>query len=188
MPWLRCDTGAAWLDLLATQSGAYGPAPRERLVDADSLAWWLDVEGLLPSTAPTEKDLPAARALRDALRAVALAVVRDQPIPAEPTATLNAPIPAEHAATLNDHLAADRPLTWPPHAPATTAEALGRVARAAVDTLTGDRRADLHQCADTECGLLFLDAGGRRRWCAADVCGVRNRVRSHRERTRSPQQ
>ncbi|HEY2695893.1 MAG TPA: CGNR zinc finger domain-containing protein [Pseudonocardiaceae bacterium] len=33
-----------------------------------------------------------------------------------------------------------------------------------------------------------MDAGSRRRWCAADVCGVRNRVRSHRERTRSPQQ
>ncbi|HEY4457294.1 MAG TPA: ABATE domain-containing protein [Pseudonocardiaceae bacterium] len=176
MPWLRCDTGAAWLDLLATQSGAYGPTPRERLVDADTLTWWLDVEGLLPQTAPTEADLPATRTLRDALRAIALAVIHDQPIP------------ADHAATLNNHLAADRPLTWPPRAPASTAEALGRVARAAVDTLTGDRRADLHQCADTECGLLFLDAGGRRRWCAADVCGVRNRVRSHRERTRAHQQ
>lgn len=176
MPWLRCDTGAAWLDLLATQSGAYGPTPRERLTNTDTLTWWLDVEGLLPRTAPTNDDLPAARALRDALRAVALAVLHDQPTP------------AEHAATLTGHLAADRPLTWPPTAPATTAEALARVARAAVETLTSERRTELHQCADTECGLLFLDATGRRRWCAADVCGVRNRVRSHRERTRSHQQ
>src|SRR5205807_8917209 len=98
------------------------------------------------------------------------------------------PIPGRQAATLNAHLAADRPLTWPPQPPATTEEALGRLARAAVDTLTGERRADLHQCADSSCGLMFLDAGGRRRWCAAEVCGVRNRVRSHRERTRAHQQ
>ena len=58
------------------------------------------------------------------------------------------------------------------------------MARAAVETLSGARRAELHQCADAECGLLFLDATGRRRWCAAEVCGVRNRVRSHR-RTRA---
>jgi predicted RNA-binding Zn ribbon-like protein len=173
MPWLRCDTGAAWLDLLSTQSKAYGPTPVERMVDPAWLTWWLDREDLLPQTPPTESDLLAAHALRNALRAVALAVVHDNPVP------------AEASAELNDHLAADRPLTWPPHPPATAREALARIARDAVTTLSGPARADLRQCADTECGLLFLDANGRRRWCAADVCGVRNRVRSHRERTKT---
>jgi predicted RNA-binding Zn ribbon-like protein len=173
MPWLRSDTGAVWLDLLATQSGAYGPAPTERLVDVGRLAWWLEVEGLLPRAGLTDQDLVAARALRDALRAVALAVVHDRPVP------------SAEVVVLNDQLAADRPLTWPLQAPATAGQALGRVAREAVETLSGARCAELHQCADAECGLLFLDAGGRRRWCAAEVCGVRNRVRSHRERARS---
>lgn len=171
MPWLRCDTGAVWLDLLSTQSSAYGPAPIERLVDVDALTWWLDTEALLPQRAPTDQDLADARALRDALRTLGLAVVRDRPIP--------------DLAVLNHHLAHDRPLTWPIQPPATTSEALGRIARQAVETVAGERRTEVHQCADTECGLLFLDAGGRRRWCAADVCGVRNRVRSHRERSRA---
>lgn len=173
MPWLRCDTGAAWLDLLSTQSSAYGPAPVERLVDVAALTWWLDTEGLLPRRTPTDEDLRDARALRDALRTLGLSVVRDQPIP------------DADMAVLNDHLARDRPLTWPIQPPATAGDALGRVARQAVETVAGERRAELRQCADAECGLLFLDAGGRRRWCAADVCGVRNRVRSHRERSRS---
>lgn len=175
MPWLHCDTGARWLDLLATQSSAYGPAPVERLTDVDRLTWWLDVEDLLPRTPPTDHDLTDARALRDALRAVGLATVRDTPIP------------DADLAAFNDALAADRPLTWPLTAPATTREALGRVAREAVDIIAGPRRTELHQCADAACGLLFLDASGRRRWCAAQVCGVRNRVRSHRERTRAQQ-
>lgn len=173
MPWLRCDTGARWLDLLATQSSAYGPAPIERLPDVDRLTWWLDVEDLLPQTPPTDRDLARARALRDALRAVGLAAVRATPVP------------ESDVAVFNDILAADRPLTWPPTPPRTAREALGRVAREAVETLAGARRAELHQCADASCGLLFLDATGRRRWCAAEECGVRNRVRSHRERTRA---
>ncbi|HEX4224181.1 MAG TPA: ABATE domain-containing protein [Pseudonocardiaceae bacterium] len=173
MPWLRSDTGAVWLDLLATVSGAYGPTPRERLTDTEALAWWLTVEDLLPLAELTEQDLLDARALRAALRGVALAVLHDQPIS-----------PAE-VIVLNDHLAADRPLTWPSSPPATARQALARVAREAAETLTGTRRTELRQCADTECGLLFLDAAGRRRWCAAEVCGVRNRVRAHRERTRT---
>ncbi len=172
MPWLRCETGAAWLDLLATQSRAYGPAPVERLVDVPALTWWLEVEGLLPRLAPTDEDLAEARSLRAALRALGLATVHDHSIS------------RADATVLNHHLAADRPLTWPTQPPAMTGEALGRLARQAVETVT-ERSAELHRCADAECGLLFLDAGGRRRWCAAEVCGVRNRVRSHRERTRA---
>ena len=175
MPWLRCDTGAVWLDLLSTLSSAYGPAPVERLVDVAALTWWLDTETLLPRRPPTDRDLVDARALRGALRAFGLAAVRDDSIR-----------PGD-LAVLNEHLAADRPLTWPVRPPATTGEALARVARQAVETVAGERRGELHQCADAECGLLFLDAGGRRRWCAAEVCGVRNRVRSYRERTRARQ-
>lgn len=173
MPWLRCDTGAVWLDLLATRNKAYSPTPIERVVDAAWLTWWLDREDLLPQAAPTETDVLAARALREALRGVALAVVHERPVP------------PDAVAALNEHLAADRPLTWPPRPPATAGEAWGRIARDAVATLSGPGRGELRQCADTECGMLFLDPGGRRRWCAADVCGVRNRVRTHRERART---
>jgi predicted RNA-binding Zn ribbon-like protein len=172
MPWLRCATGAVWLDLLSTRSRAYGPAPVERLVDVAALEWWLDTEALLPQLPPTDQDLADTRALREALRAFGLAALRGDPVP------------SADLVVLNGQLAADRPLTWPIRPPATTREALGRVARQAVETVE-TAAGDLRQCADAECGLLFLDAGGRRRWCAAEVCGVRNRVRSHRERTRA---
>jgi predicted RNA-binding Zn ribbon-like protein len=66
--------------------------------------------------------------------------------------------------------------------PATSRAALARIARQAAEQLTRPEAMTLHTCADPVCGMLFLDPGGRRRWCAADVCGVRNRVRAHRQR------
>jgi predicted RNA-binding Zn ribbon-like protein len=70
-------------------------------------------------------------------------------------------------------------------APGDAREALGRLAREAAGHLAGPAAATLNTCADAVCGMLFLDPGGRRRWCLAEICGVRNRVRAHRRRTRT---
>jgi predicted RNA-binding Zn ribbon-like protein len=64
-------------------------------------------------------------------------------------------------------------------------EALARVARQAVEHLTGPVAQTLRRCADDDCSMVFTDLNGRRRWCSAETCGVRNRVRAHRERQRS---
>ncbi|MGW9166893.1 CGNR zinc finger domain-containing protein [Agromyces sp. NPDC055658] len=54
-----------------------------------------------------------------------------------------------------------------------------RLALAAVELLLRDDLDRLAQCADAECGWVFLDTSPRhnRRWCVASDCGNRNRVR-----------
>src|SRR5262245_30229632 len=96
---LPVETGAVWLDLVATVSGAYGPAPVERLHSPDRYARWLAAEGLRPAAAPTGADLAAARALREALRRLALATRAGERWP------------AADVAAVNRALAADRPVT-----------------------------------------------------------------------------
>lgn len=167
------DTGATWLDIVATGSKAYGPSPVERLDSTARLRDWLADHDLLPETEPTEADLVRARALREALRGIALATVRHEPWP------------VAAVEFVNDVLADDRPLVpdrGGTRAPDTPRAALARVARQASEQLTGPAAATLRTCADPDCAMLFLDAGGRRRWCASQRCGVRNRVRAHRQR------
>lgn len=176
---LRFDTGADWLDLLATVGNAYGRSPVERLADVDLLVEWLGHEGLVPDRAPTAGDLAAARTLREALRPLVRAAIAGEA--ADPAALC----------ALNPFLADDLPVRvgveGPGRAalspPATTRAALARVARHAAEYLTGPAD-DLHACADVDCGMAYLDRTGRRRWCAANRCGVRARVRAHRSRQR----
>lgn len=51
------------------------------------------------------------------------------------------------------------------------------VARSAADLLSDPRRLVVRRCPGEECGWLFLDAGGRRRWCSLATCGAAARVR-----------
>ncbi|MFG6502532.1 CGNR zinc finger domain-containing protein [Microbacterium sp. P05] len=61
-----------------------------------------------------------------------------------------------------------------------------RIALMAVDLLTGVTADALGQCADDQCGWVFIDTSPRhnRRWCVAADCGNRNRVRRYNERAR----
>jgi len=50
----------------------------------------------------------------------------------------------------------------------------------AADLLVGTRLQRVRQCANPECGWLFLDGSksGNRRWCSMSACG--NRAKAHR--------
>jgi predicted RNA-binding Zn ribbon-like protein len=168
---LRFDTGAAWLNLLATLGHAYGDVSIERLPDVDALRRWLDHERLLPDAPLTAADVAATTAFRETLRPVVLAVLDGR---------------APDVAPLAPYLSADEPVRAvvrhgrpAPAPPATLAAALARLARYAVEQLPD---APLRACADVECRLAYLDPGGRRRWCSPDRCGVKARVRAHRAR------
>jgi predicted RNA-binding Zn ribbon-like protein len=39
------------------------------------------------------------------------------------------------------------------------------------------RLARLHRCPGRDCGWIFLDTSGRRRWCAMETCGSREKMR-----------
>ncbi|NMO93732.1 hypothetical protein HH311_28545 [Actinomycetospora sp. TBRC 11914] len=171
---MRYDTGATWLDLLATVGSAYGPAPVDRLGSVELLARWLERQGLAPTAAPDDDDLARARELRELLRPLGLAAAAGR-----------APDPAA-VEGLNAVLARDTPLQLTPAlsvaAPPTAEAALTRIARQAAEHLAGPTAGRLRTCDDHDCGMLFDDVTGRRRWCSAAVCGVRHRVRAHRDR------
>jgi predicted RNA-binding Zn ribbon-like protein len=173
-PDLRYDTGAIWLDLLATVGSAYGPAPVDRLGSVELLARWFEREGLSPAAPPDEDDLVHARDLRELLRPLGLAAAAGR-----------APDPAD-VERLNVVLAQDAPLQLTPEPalapPPTAGAALTRIARQAAEHLAGPTAHRLRTCDDHDCGMLFDDVTGRRRWCSAAVCGVRHRVRAHRSR------
>lgn len=179
-PALQYHTGAPWLDLLATVGGAYGPAPVERLRGHAELVEWLAHQGLSPLRPPEPTDVAVAIALREALRPVVLAAIADEPVDADALAALqpwlDRTVPPQ--VVVRDGRVALEP-------PPTTEAALAGLCRQAVEFLAGPERAHLGACADENCHMAFLDPAQRRRWCKAEVCGVRARVRAHRARAAS---
>jgi predicted RNA-binding Zn ribbon-like protein len=58
------------------------------------------------------------------------------------------------------------------------------VARAAGELLTSPDVLLVKACPGDDCGWLFIDRRGRRRWCSMSSCGNRAKVRAHAERNR----
>ncbi len=173
----RFDCGAVWLNLLATRGRTFSAAPVERLATPARLAEWLERCELSPARPPGQDDLHRAWALREALRSLALATVEERPPPADAVAHLSAFL-GEHDDPVR--LSADDRLRREP--PATTAHALARIARQAVDQMTGSDRLALKSCPEPDCRGVFVDPPGRRRWCPSPACASRGRVRALRAR------
>lgn len=175
----RYDGGATWLNLLATLGRSFGDRPVERLTSPERLYEWLQHCELRPDRLPKDADLLQARELRETLRVLALTTVAGDPPPAAAVRSvqklLQAPDPVRLVA--KKRLRRKRP--------AGTSEALTRIARQAVDQLTGPERAHLRVCSERDCRWVFADPSGRRRYCPAPACANRGRVRALRERRRS---
>lgn len=176
----RLDTGATWLNLLATRGSAFGRHPEERIPTPERLADWLGAVELTPLAPVTPADLELARHLRETLRPLALAA-----------AAADGPAPQAAAGLIAFLKAHDEPLrlagtTGPTGlsrpAPRDAAAALGRIARQAADQLTGPERHVLKACPESDCRGVFADPDGRRRWCPSPACASRGRVRAHRAR------
>jgi predicted RNA-binding Zn ribbon-like protein len=174
------DGGAPWLDLLATREQALGVEPVEHLISPRHLDDWLAAERLGPTGPPVdEADLAAARALREALRRVTHAVLEGR-VP-----HLVSIEQIQEQAHLEDPLALRVRPALERVAPLDARAALGRLARSALEDLTGPRVAELRLCAADDCRRPFRDPTGRRRWCDPARCGTRSRVRSYRDRHRA---
>jgi predicted RNA-binding Zn ribbon-like protein len=174
----RLDMGAPWLNLLATRGRHFGPQPIERIPTPARLRDWLARVELTPLAPVTDADVREAHRLREVLRELALGVVDGVPPRAGQVSPLTAFLKTEPI-----HLAAlDRLYR---SAPATAADALGRLAHQAADWLTGPLRHDLRACPEQDCRGVFADPGGRRRWCPSPACASRGRVRALRDRRRA---
>lgn len=59
-----------------------------------------------------------------------------------------------------------------------------RLAEAGAGLLTSAERQNVRACPGDECGWLFLDRRGRRRWCSMETCGNRAKVKAFAQRRR----
>jgi predicted RNA-binding Zn ribbon-like protein len=189
-PELRFDTGRLCLDLIATVGSRLSNAPVERLDSPDRLGQWLVGTGLVPPGQPLAIDaawLERFHRLRALLHRIVHAFLRSEPTTSRDVDRLNqfarpAP-PVPQARTLgHDYHKLHRVLADP----VTVEELLAVVARDAIELLSGGTTAALlHECEGPTCDLVFVDTsrGHRRRWCASNICGNRERVIRHRQKS-----
>ncbi|MGW2293979.1 CGNR zinc finger domain-containing protein [Streptomyces violaceorubidus] len=176
----RFDPGALCLELLPT--GGPGAFARwEVLHEPADLVAWADrsrlPDGLDLSVDRT--DVERARALRDALFLLTADRAHGRPLRAAHLDVVNA---AAAAPPLVTRMEPDGGRGWAPGA--TGSRLLSSVARDAIELFTGPYGDRIRECGAHNCFLLFVDTSrpGRRRWCAMEHCGNREKVRAHRAR------
>ncbi|MFD3379661.1 MULTISPECIES: CGNR zinc finger domain-containing protein [unclassified Streptomyces] len=176
----RFDPGALCMELVTT--GGPGEFARyEALHEPADLVRWVErsrLPGGLEVTV-TEGELAQTRALRDAVFLLAVDRAHGRPLQARHLDVVNA---AAAGAPLAARVEADGARGWAPGA--TGARLLATVARDAVELFTGPYADRIRECGSHNCALLFVDTSrpGRRRWCAMEHCGNRQKARAHRAR------
>jgi len=129
-----------------------------------------------------ERELAAARELRRALHATFTAVAAGAAPPAAPLELLNATHAEAAAAARLTRRDGAFALDWPAGDPRRVRFA---VAVDAIALLADPQRLSrVRACPGRNCGWLFLDTSGRRRWCSMDTCGSREKMRRMYERRR----
>jgi predicted RNA-binding Zn ribbon-like protein len=157
-----------------------GAAPTEDLKTPDDLLRWTATAGTLPP-ALVERFLEpasvfeAAIALREAIHRCFAATAAGRAPEAADLASLNAALseaPARQRVAIGGWEIGVR-------APS-VGVLLAPVLWSAADLLVGSQLNRVRQCANPECGWLFLDnsKSGNRRWCSMSSCG--NRAKAHR--------
>lgn len=170
----RFRGGHRALDLTATLQGRLKATPRELLNSAEDLSRWLTAAGLPPAASARPKDLLKAKALREAIFAIAT-------------------WPEEAAGDAKDTLngiAAGAPAVpvlreGPSIALIGSADALlTSIAREAIQLFGGADSSRLRKCEGPTCAVLFFDSSrrGDRRWCSMSACGNKAKVAEHRRR------
>jgi predicted RNA-binding Zn ribbon-like protein len=155
----------------------------DALLARDSLDRWgarLEIAGA--PGGPEELEL--ARGLRTALHLIFSALAREQVPDTFSLARLRfAYAQAVAAGTLSQRDDGGFGLVWRDDEPRRVRFA---VAADAVALLADPARlARLHRCPGRDCGWVFLDMSGRRRWCSMATCGSREKMRRMYERKRA---
>ncbi|MFI2436780.1 CGNR zinc finger domain-containing protein [Streptomyces sp. NPDC018693] len=176
----RFDPGALCLELLTT--GGPGAFARHEMLHepADVISW--AARSRLPEGLELAVDygeLARIREFRDALFLLTADRAHGRPARPEQLDVINA---AAAEPSLVPRLTADGSHAWAPGATGT--RLLGTLARDAIGLFTGPYADRIRECGAHDCYLLFVDTSrpGRRRWCAMEHCGNREKVRAHRAR------
>ncbi|MER6911535.1 ABATE domain-containing protein [Streptomyces sp. NPDC000594] len=165
------------VDALAAPAALTGWFGSRRALFSPALRPLLDAAG-----APDAAQVERCRELRRALRDLCAARVAGGAPPAGATAVVNT---AARSAAPWLELGTGPGFTavphWPQGDPVLTA--LGEIALAGVELLTGERAGLLRACPAPACVLYFVQGHPRRTWCTPG-CGNRVRVARHSRRTR----
>lgn len=191
----RAIGGSAALDLVNTLAGwdrPSGTPAHEYLLSYDHLVLWAASVGLVtdadvdPLQRAGRRDPAAADEVLDQAKQLRGAV-HDVLLPHD----VEAMAPALRVVhDLASRALAGARLRW--EDPATLAFAEG--VRRPLDTLawrcllfvgTADAPR-VRACDGSDCGWLFVDRTGRRRWCRMEWCGNRSKARTHARRHRAP--
>ncbi|WP_274562873.1 CGNR zinc finger domain-containing protein [Streptomyces spiramyceticus] len=178
------DPGALCLELLPT--GGPGALARYEVLHepADLVRWAAEsrLPGGLDLTVSAD-ELADARMLRNALHRLAADRAHGRALAAADLEVVNARAAGEPLATrIEVGTGSGAVRRWVPGA--TGARLLSTVARDAIDLFTGPYAHRIRECGSHDCYLLFVDTSrpGRRRWCAMERCGNRQKARAHRAR------
>jgi predicted RNA-binding Zn ribbon-like protein len=158
----------------------------DALVSPPDLARWGRRLGALGGRRlPTvdEGELEAALALRLVLHGLFSALAEGR----RPRRADLEALAREHAeATGAARLATAEDGSWRLRWPADDPRAVRFAVAVDAVALLGDpaRLARVHRCPGPDCGWLFLDTSGRRRWCSMSTCGSRVKMRRLYERRR----
>jgi predicted RNA-binding Zn ribbon-like protein len=175
------------LDFCNTRAGWNADEPREYLNSYDHLVVWAREAGLIdapvaarlhPGAAAGEQVLGRALALRSALYRACT-----DPGDAQAWDEVAAVAAAAAGAAV---LSRDAPpgRRWQIPESAGLELPLLEAGRAAGAFLASTDLRAVRSCPGTDCGWLFLDPRGRRRWCTMAVCGNRAKARRHAARRR----
>jgi predicted RNA-binding Zn ribbon-like protein len=152
---------------------------------ADALARWERrvVRGGPPGDGAPEPPVAGPPELRSALYALFAAISGGDEPPPRSLALLEEVHAAGVAAGRLSPRAGAFRFAWPDAEPR---RVLFAVAADAVSLLADPvALARVHRCPGRNCGWLFLDKSGRRKWCAMDGCGSREKMRRLYRRQRA---
>jgi predicted RNA-binding Zn ribbon-like protein len=155
----------------------------DALLEPDSVERWGARLGVAGSPGGAE-ELELARGLRAALHHIFSALARGQE--PDPFTLSRLRFAYAQAVAAGTHIPREDGgfgLNWRDDEPRRVRFA---VAADAVALLADPARIDrLHRCPGRDCGWVFLDTSGRRRWCSMATCGSREKMRRMYERKRA---
>ncbi len=183
-------SGHPALDFCNTRTGWNGGRPGDYLESYDHLVVWAGfVELLEPERVASlrhraRRDQATAAAVLDRARAARerLYEVLLRPADAPEFAALAGDVQLAAAHVRLSRV--DASIGWEIDADAGLAAPLLAATWAGGELILADERARIRACPGRECGWLFLDRSGRRRWCTMTTCGNREKARRFASRQR----
>jgi predicted RNA-binding Zn ribbon-like protein len=181
----RFRSGRLCLNFVATV-GDRAHAGFDRWRNEDDFARWCVESDLLPrKLAVTARQLAEARKLREAIHGIVQCALHSRTPKKNDLHAVN-----RHAArpSLIPQISKiGKPPTW--DSPSPFDGVLSAIARDAIGLLANAQLLlRVRECADEHCSVLFIDSSrpGKRRWCAMNGCGNKEKKAAYRMRRKSP--